>query len=588
MREDGMNGSALTGPGFSEARLIASLEEQARSVDVTFAAAGRDLGEGLSLFDALKERLTALSGQLSGQGIAAAGATFRRLAEGLRPLRQTLSDETAALVDIATHSTAAGRTLEKLVEHIRLITILARSARIESISIQGVGRDFGDFANEIVELTTQAKATIETCARDHSRMSGLLTAALASQREFETRYGPALWALADKLLVTIAEVESRQRRGVELASEAATRSGTIAMAAGMAIVAMQSGDSVRQRLEHAIAGLRLAASLDEGPATGLADESREAARRLLFALESAQLEATAETLAQDTQAIEQNLLVLRNDTGELVDLVMSLYGTGGAETGSFMAELGGDLAQASALLAKCNSARAGVDQVAKALGNLLDICQQTVDALATTVSNIVLIGTNAGLRAARVGSNGRSLVVIAQELKFAADLVARDSRTLPPSFEQMQKASAELKREGRLDATHFNAFDREMGEALAVMKEISGKLASELERLTREGTAFGRVVDQARLGFSGVGASADALAAAGHAIAGMGEPVPPADPASETAARDWVTAQTYHRYTMTAERTIHSRIVGATEAGGAMPAQPQPQPAEDDLDALLF
>jgi hypothetical protein len=581
MHEDGMNGS-----GFSEARLVASLEEQARSVDVTFAAAGRDLGEGLSLFDALKQRLTALSGQLSGDGLAAAGATFRRLAEDLRPLRQALSDETAALVDIATHSTAAGRTLEKLVEHIRLITILARSARIESISIQGVGRDFGDFANEIVDLTTQAKATIETCARDHSRMSGLLGAALASQREFETRYGPALWALADKLLVTIAEVESRQRRGIELASEAATRSGTIAMAAGMAIVAMQSGDSVRQRLEHAIAGLRLAASLEDGPAVDLPDEARDAARRLLFALEAAQLDATADTLAQDTQAIEQNLLVLRNDTGELVDLVMSLYGTGGAETGSFMAELGSDLAQASALLAKCNTARAGVDQVAKALGALLDICQQTVDALATTVSNIVLIGTNAGLRAARVGSNGRSLVVIAQELKFAADLVARDSRALPPSFEQMQKASATLKREGRLDATHFNAFDREMGEALAAMQEISTKLASELERLTREGTAFGRVVDQARLGFSGVGASADALAAAGHAIAGMSDLGTADDPDTDARVRDWVTTQTYRRYTMTAERTIHARVVGTNEGASSKPADPQP--AADDLDALLF
>lgn len=576
----------MNGSGFPQQRLIASLEEQARSVDVTFAVAGRDLGEGLSLFEALKARLSTLSDQLSGEGIAAAGSTLRRLAEDLRPLRQALSVETSALLDIANHSAAAGRALEKLVEHIRLITILARSARIESISIQGVGRDFGDFANEIVELTTQAQRTIETCARDHSRMSGLLTAALASQREFETRYGPALWALADKLLVAIAEVESRQQRGVALSREAATRSGNIAMAAGMAIVAMQSGDSVRQRLEHAIAGLRLATSLDEHAGEDLPLQAREAARQLLLALEAAQLEAIAGTLADDTQAIEQNLLVLRNDTGGLVDLVTSLYGTGGAESGSFMAELGSDLAHASALLGKCNSARAGVDQVAKALGGLLEICQDTVDALATTVSNIVLIGTNAGLRAARVGSNGRSLVVIAQELKFAADLVARESRTLPPSFEQMQRASAELTREDRLDASHFNAFDREMGEALSVMKGVATQLATELDSLTRQGRAFAAIVDQSRLGFSGVGASADVIAAAADAIAGEAS-VGPAPPTPDAAglARDWVTSRTWPRYTMAAERTIHTSVVGTGENAAKATA---PEPASHEVDALLF
>lgn len=568
------------------ARLIASLEEQARSVDVIFAAAGRDLGEGLGLFEALKERLTALSGQLSGEEIVAAGAALGRLAEDLRPLRRSLAEETATLLDIATPSAAAGRTLEKLVEHIRLITILARSARIESISIQGVGRDFGDFANEIVELTTQARRTIEACAQDHARMSALLTAALASQREFEMQYGPALSALADKLSVTLAEVEDRQRRGLSLTSEAAARSGRIAMAAGMAIVALQSGDSVRQRLEHAIAALRLAATLDGRAVDGLSEEAAPHARDLLLALEAAQLDAAAATLGEDAAGIEQNLLSLRHDTEDLVDLVRSLYGTGGAETGSFMAELGSDLAHASALLGKCNAARAGIDKVAQALATLLDTCQETVDTLATTVSNIVLIGINAGLRAARVGTTGRSLVVIAQELKLAADLVASDARTLPAAFEQMQRASAGLTRWDRLDATHFAALDRDMGMALAVMQQVASGLAAELDRLTREGTTFGRVLDQARLGFSSVGATGEAVAAAAHAVAAQGSAAwdAPSDLARQ--ARSWVTGAVWCHYTMAVERTIHGRIVG-TDDGAAAPAAEAPA-VSDDLDALLF
>lgn len=568
-------------------RLIRSLEDHAGSVDATFAVAGRDLGKGLNLFDTLQERLSALSGRLSGDRIITAGAALARLADDLRPLRQTLAEETRSLVDIAVHSAAAGQTWEKLVEHIRLITIIAHYARIESISIQGVGRDFGDFANEIFELTTQAQRTIEACAREHDRMSALLATALASQREFETQYGAALSSLSDKLSLTLAEVEDRQRSGMTLASEAAARSGKIAMAAGMAIVALQSGDSIRQRLEHATAGLHLAETLEDGrPADGLPTEALSHARDLLLRIEAAQLEASAATLGEDAELIEQNLLLLRDETMDLVDLVRSLYGAGGADTGSFMAQLGADLGHASALLGKCNSARAGADQVAQALTALLDTSQQTVDALATTVSNIVLIGTNASLRAARVGSNGRSLVIIAHELKLAADLVASVSSRLPAIFEQMQRAAGELKRQDRLDAAHFGALDREMSTALIVVQETASELALELSRLMREGAAFGKVVDQARLGFSGAAATGEAIGAAAHAVAAMASDKPAVPAEMNELVRGWLNGTVWPHYTMAIERTIHCGVIEPVWDAAAQVSTAEP--ASDDVDALLF
>lgn len=577
----------MNAPAKPLTQLITSLEDHARSVDATFAVAGRDLGRGLNLFDTLKERLTALSGRLSGDRIIAARGALARLADDLRPLRQTLAAETRSLLDIAAHSAAAGQTWEKLVEHIRLITIIAHYARIESISFQGVRSDFGDFANEIFELTTQAQRTIEACARDHARMSKLLAAALASQREFETQYGAALSSLADKLSVTLAEVEARQHSGMTLASEAAARSGKIAMAAGMAIVALQSGDSIRQRLEHATVGLRMVETLEEGgPAQGLPAEALPHARDLLLRIEAAQLEASAATLGEDAAAIEQSLLQLRDDTVDLVDLVRSLHGAGGADTGSFMAQFGADLAHASVLLGKCNSARAGADQVAHALTALLDTSQQTVDALAATVSNIVLIGTNASLRAARVGSNGRSLVIIAQELKLAADLVASVSRRLPPIFEQMQRAAGELKRQDRLDAAHFGTLDREMSTALIVVQETASELALELSRLMREGATFGKAFDQARLGFSGAAATGETIGGAAYALAAMASDDHAVPPDMNERVRSWLTGAIWPHYTMAIERTIH---LGVIEPVWDLAAQATTaEPALDDVDALLF
>ena len=190
----------------------------------------------------------------------------------------------------------------------------------------------------------------------------------------------------------------------------------------------------RQRLEHAIAGLRLVDAIAEGtgPGAGLGDEAKRACRFVLHRLQSGQLRDIAATLTGDADTIETALALLAGDTTKLIDLMCAFYGGQGTEPASFLGNLEAELAEASELLGKCDTARAGVDQVTDALSGVLDTCQRTVPILSKAVSDIVLIGMNAGLRAARIGGGGRSLVVIAQELKQAADAIAADTRRLTP------------------------------------------------------------------------------------------------------------------------------------------------------------
>ena len=588
----GEGGMAMDGNDPALPRLIRALEGSAREIDVTFARAGSQLGEGLSLFEGLKERLSTLSAELSGSAIADAGATLSGLAGELRAINDGLHDETGVLQELATHSKDASQALERLLEHMRLITILARSARIEAVSVQAAGRDFGDFTSEIVALTTQAQRTIQNCARDHDQLSALLGTALAAQRDFEGRYGHALSALAGNLEQTLAEVAQRQQRSVALTSDAALHSGKIAMAAGGAIIALQSGDSIRQRLEHAIKALRLLGTVmsGEGPGAELDAQARGAAALVLRRLQAAQLDASALTLSQDADAIESALALLAGDTAGLLDLVRSLYQADGGKSGSFLADLESDLAQAADLLAKCDRARAGVDRVTDALSTVLETCQETVAALAGTVSSIVLIGMNAGLRAARIGTGGRSLVVIAQELKFAADQVASDAAALTPTFAQMQRTSGGLKSSGRLDAAHFAALNQAMGQSLAAMRQTGDRLGVTLNQLTREGGGFGAVVADARLSFSNAGAMSDLIASGAVELArSVADREMPEREGLAESVRGLIDAHVWPSYTMVGERTIHQAVVGLLlPDGGGAAAPAVVVQATDDLDDILF
>lgn len=590
-------GMALDGNDPALPRLIQALEGSAREIDVTFARAGSQLGEGLSLFENLKERLSTLSAELSGEAIADAGRTLSGLAGELRAINDGLHDETGVLQELATHSKDAAQALDRLLEHMRLITILARSARIEAVSVQAAGRDFGDFTSEIVALTTQAQRTIQNCARDHDHLSALLGTALAAQRDFEGRYGHALTALAGNLEQTLAEVAQRQQRSVALTADAALHSGKIAMAAGGAIIALQSGDSIRQRLEHAIKALRLLGSVaaGQGPAAEFDAEERGAAALVLRRLQAAQLDESAVALSQDAEAIEATLALLAGDTAGLLDLVRSLYQgdggkSGGEKSGSFLAELEAELAQAADLLAKCDRARSGVDRVTDALSTVLETCQETVAALADTVSSIVLIGMNAGLRAARIGTGGRSLVVIAQELKFAADQVASDAAALTPTFAQMQLASRGLKSGGRLDAAHFSALDDAMRDSLAAMRRTGDRLGVTLGQLSREGGGFGEVVARARLSFSNAGAMSDLIASGADELArSVADRAMPERAGLVERVRGLIDTHVWPNYTMVGERSIHQGVVGLLlpdQAGAVAPAVVVQ--TADDLDDILF
>jgi len=569
--------------------LTDTLETGARQIDSTFAEAGERLGAGLPLFDSLKERFSTLSRELTGEDFGRARATLGGLASDLRRLGQNLSGEIGKLQDLATHDAVVSQALERLIRQMRLIMILTRGARIEAVSIASTGSDFGAFTGEILTLTTEAQRTVEACARDHDRLSALLRSALGMQRDFERRYGCALSVLAEKLELTLAAVAVRQQKSAALTSDAAAHSGRIAMATGGAIVALQSGDSIRQRLEHAIAGLRLVDAIAEGtgPGAGLGDEAKRACRFVLHRLQSGQLRDIAATLTGDADTIETALALLAGDTTKLIDLMCAFYGGQGTEPASFLGNLEAELAEASELLGKCDTARAGVDQVTDALSGVLDTCQRTVPILSKAVSDIVLIGMNAGLRAARIGGGGRSLVVIAQELKQAADAIAADTRRLTPIFDQMQAVSGEFKRCDRLDAARFAALERAMRSSLASIRGTGERLGATLDWLAQESDGFCAVIAQARLSFSNVGATGDLIASAADQLARSAAQEPGPDADAFGCVRDILQEHVWSSYTMAAERTIHRTIMA--ECGiDQEAAQPQPHQPDAALDEFIF
>ncbi len=571
-------------------RLTGSLTESALQIDRTFAEVGDRLGRGLAIFDALNQSLTALSGELAGSDMEATRKALLDLAADLRALSGGLPRETRNLQDIAVHSGIASQSLVRLLDHMRLIALLARSARIEAVSVQSSQRDFGDFTNEIVALTDRARRMVEDCARDHQHLTGLLGSALQRQQAFAGQYAGVLVGLAGKLEGSLGQLDQRSRKSAALVKDAAAHSGKISLAVGHAIISLQSGDGIRQRLEHSLAALRLAADpASAGQALSLADSAALVA--VLKHLQAAQLRETAAVLKADIEPIDATLQVLADDTATMLDLGHALYGGEDASSTSFLEELKAELAEATDLIGKCDAARGVVDQVTTALAGLLDQFEHAVAALADIVRDIVLIGMNAGLRAARVGSAGRGLVVIAQELKSAADEIARDADKLTPAFLAMQQSSAALKQRDGRGSAELNALAETMRQSLAQMDESGQRLGATLKQLSHDGAEFGSIIEAARLMFSNAAATAEIVAGASSLLQGSPSARPLLGKADSEKLATLLQTRIWPSYTMAAERNIHTAVLSECGiAGAAMPAAPVAPPASEDvsLDDVLF
>ena len=114
---------------------IRSIEHVSSRIEETFAGAGDRLGRGHAIFQDLNQALTALAAELSGAQIEGASEALNDVARQLNGLAEALPAESRLLGCLGTAATEASELLKPLFKHIQMISIIARSARIEAASL---------------------------------------------------------------------------------------------------------------------------------------------------------------------------------------------------------------------------------------------------------------------------------------------------------------------------------------------------------------------------------------------------------------------------------------------------------------------
>ncbi len=564
---------------------ITAVEEVSSCIEGAFAQAGDRLGRGHAIFLELNQGLTAMSGELSGAEIEGASKAMHDIAERLNRLAQALPAESALLGRLGKAAVEASDLLKPLFKHIQMISIVARSARIEAASLAHDRENFLAFTQEAHDLAQVVKRSLDVCARDQDQLAKAIETALNRQNDFDRRYRDQLLSAGSDLISAYAGMQEQRGRSVQLTALAGSSTKRIAEAVGRSIISLQSGDSARQRLEHVCHGLRLAGGSLAPGIVPTPDDPAAIDAGLICKLQARQLDDAQRELGDDIGRIAGTLSAILSDVVGVVDQGRSLYGGQSGDSSSFLTRIRQILMQASTLIATCESAGKTVDDALTVVADTLLKFRDAITVLSEAVVDITLIGMNAGLKAGHLGNKGNAFVVIANELKTSADQVSGAAGRLRPVLDAIEKLAHDL------GALRRHGDPAQMGELessiLAALREVeagNGRLADLIGRLIAEGAEFESLMGSAQdlLGEVGKGAATlpRFVARLDAAVAATSRDRPAA---SDEAAFDALFA----RYTMERERDVHREFLhGLGLASKA--AAPSDSNTDADDGVLLF
>lgn len=564
---------------------VASIEEFSSHIEATFAEVGGHLGRGHAMFNDLNDGLAALSHELSGAKIEGAAESLQSIAAKLTELSEALPAESALLKTIGADAAQTSAVLEPLIKHIEMILIIARSARIEAASFDVSRGGFLDFTQEAIDLAQAAKSSIEVCKSEQRRLCDAVGIAMNRQHAFEARYRAQLVAVSGNLMGGYSSMQSHQRESARLVGLTGESTRQMADAVGAAIVSMQAGDSVRQRLEHICRSLRIASGVEVAitPVVTGGLEKVPSASPLVCHLQAEHLQSTSANFLEDIAGIDRSLEALSDGVSETISRGRAICGSDGSGM-SFLSDVKQALDQASLLIEACESSRHLVNEALSVVNDTLGKFRTAITELSGVVVDIILIGMNAGLKAGHLGMRGRTFVVIAGELKVTADQISGGAKTLQPVLDRIEKSATNLKAlRAASDPSTMARLEPVVVSAMAEIEASNEKLEHLMERLVAEGGEFERMITHARSILTDIGAKVGSFPETARSLESETIPFISSD---EAACLAPLFDDLYAHYTMVSERDVHVSFAGKV----GLAATELPAGATDGTveDVLLF
>jgi hypothetical protein len=592
--------SAITGASASHAasdptgsldtleRVLREVGQAAAMTEGTFVGIGQRLETSINTIDGLTTTFKTLMEELGSSELVHATADLSQVATRIGALANAPRDSDTVLSRITGLTEAMKSRVGRMRKAVKAVDVLAVNAKIAAAHLGTGGEGFSTFAQEITRAMKIAEENLDGFAEQLDGMSERLRAATASQRALGQQRDQAIRTIPGQLAGSVAAIAGRRRQAEHTAAEIQRKTVEVGTRVGSAVMAMQIGDTSRQRIEHSEFALTLVARLFGRRTQAAVDfdlgavpaEDRHRLLDAVSALSLAQLTDTAEELDTQVGEIAASLGELAGDAREIAGLGQQTYSSDGAQAGSFLSELEEDVRHARSLLEDLRNAQTEGDSVMAGVLDTTKTLVRNISAIQSLESDIRLMGLNTTLRSSRLGSEGRALTVIAQELRTCSNLTATEAEAVLVDLDAMVEAAATssgVDPERRL--AEITDLTNVLVTSIERLSKTANALGSALETLDRESDSVAASLQQTSTELRAKAEIGATLLRASASLAGVQSDSPLDDAMGDPGG---ILAAIYGKYTMVREREVHARILK-----GDYPAAAE-TPASGGTDDIFF
>lgn len=527
--------------------IVESLAAPRQEIEAAFVTVGEALTKSAGLLDQIVSTFEALPRDLARPELGEATAKLTEVGNRAREISQSFAREQEDITRLVEVVAQANRPIGELRRAIRMMGILAINARVVAASVANL-EDSDVFTTDIATLSGSAAKTIAAFSQIYEKLGGEVHKAAAARAHFEEGHSSTLVDLAERIAASLGDVTSQRQRSADGSSETVRISRDIGQRVMTAVMALQVGDSTRQRVEHIEAALSKVDGAETPMLGAVAD------------LASAQLAETIRTLDQDVVEAERALADLAADAKSITARSQQVYGSGD-EGSSALSRLADEMRQAALVLHNCESERKKLAEVAGEVEATVNVLLEHVAAVQDIEANMRLVSLNAAIKCAQLGTDGAALNVIARQLRDLTSETVDAAETAASRLgEAAQLALAFSAASGDEAADRMAKLERDATDGLGLMESVETRIQGALGVLGEAGPAVADLLGGASSGFSNHQSISEALSDAQMRIAALGgvESVRP-EPGSPLAS---LLEGIRKSYTMESERRIHDAMWG--------------------------
>ena len=579
-------------PSFPDTdKAVAVIRSASTSTEARFVDIGDKLESAIGTIGSLRETFDVLAAEMRGESLRETTQELLKIMPRLRELGIGNDSERAAIGQLDQQIGLIHQRIVQMSKAVDGIRMLSINARIEAVSIGDAGLDFASFTSEIGRTLRLAQNSLTEFTVELQGVGSLLHSAAARQIVLGQQQSATMLSIPAKLSVSVGAITDRGKRAGAAATAVAKKSEQVGQRISAAVMALQIGDTTRQRLEHVDYALSLVADIlspsaaGSGDWTGLSEAGRRALVTMCCKMQAAQLIDTADEYDREIGQILSSLKQLSADAEDILRLGDAAVGGTGERGRTFVSEVEDQVAAVSALLDGFGAARREADQVATSVSDATARLVSHTRVLKSLEEDIRIMGLNTTLKCGRLGTIGRPLLVVAQELRSYSNQIAAEAGAVTEKLDSVMTIAAALSGgDHEKRAADLEVVATGMSTAVSRLRTAGQSLADALGSLARDTSEVGGLLRDTveRAQVHEELSHVLRQSAAELRIAGDGDV---SDSALDMPETDRLLALLMRCYTMDQERIVHDRH--SHGRASAMVCKPAAA-ASDALEDVFF